>query len=133
VGVNVRENLTDIARNLRKHSTEAEKRLWLKLSKRQLEGHKFRRQQPKGKYVVDFVNYEKRTIIELDGGQHAVEKKKDRKRDNWLEQQGFRILRFWDNEVFENLEGVLETVRDRLLSPSLNPSHQGREEFLRDE
>ena len=101
MGVNVRKSLTDIARNLRKHSTEAEKRLWLKLSKRQLEGHKFRRQQPIGKYIVDSVNYEKKIIIELDGSQHAVEKKKDLKRDNW--------------------------------SPSLNPSHQGREEFLRDE
>lgn len=132
MGVSMRKNLTDKARKLRKRSTEAEKRLWLKLSRRQLEGYKFRRQQPIGKYIVDFVNYEKKIIIELDGGQHAIEKMKDRKRDNWLEQKGFRVLRFWDNQVFENVEGVLEAVRNRLLSPSLIPSHQGREESFRD-
>jgi len=77
---------------------------------------KFRRQQPIGKYIVDFVSFEKRIVIELDGGQHSAEQERDRERDNWLSKQGFKVLRFWDNEVLQNLEGVLEVIRDRCLS-----------------
>ena len=117
---------TDLAKTLRKRTTEAEKLLWQKLRGRQLEGFKFRRQQPIGRYIVDFVSFEKRLVIELDGGQHAIAKEEDKKRDRWLNQEGYVLLRFWDNEVFENLEGVLETIRRRLLSPSPSPSHQGR-------
>lgn len=122
----MKSNLTNIARKLRKESTEAEKLLWWQLSRRQLEDLKFRRQQPIGKYIVDFVNFEKKLIIELDGGQHANQKDKDNERDNWFRNQGFEVLRFWNNEVFENLDGVLEVIRGRLLSPSPGPSHQGR-------
>lgn len=122
----MKKNFTGIARELRKRSTEAEKLLWRRLSRRQLEGFKFRRQQPIGRYIVDFVNFETKLIIELDGGQHATQKDQDKKRDNRFEQQGFEVLRFWDNQVFQNLEGILELIRSRLLSPSSDPSHQGR-------
>lgn len=116
-----------IARNLRKNSTEAEKVLWHRLKNKQMEGFKFRRQQIIGRYVVDFVNFERKLVIELDGSQHIIEKKRDRERDHWLQTQGFEVLRCWNNEIFENLDGVLEVVREKLLSsPSPNPSHRGR-------
>ena len=111
----------NIARNLRKNSTEAEKILWQRLKNKQLEGFKFRRQQIIGRYIVDFVNFERKLVIELDGSQHAVEKEKDWKRDHWLQAQGFEVLRYWNNEVFENIEGVLEVIREKLLAPSPDP------------
>ena len=122
----MKKNFTDFARELRKRSTEAEKLLWRQLSRRQLEGFKFRRQQPIAGYIVDFVNFETKLIIELDGGQHATQKDEDTKRDKWFEKQGFEVLRFWDNEVFENLQGILEIIRSKLLTPSPGPSHKGR-------
>lgn len=125
MGVIMKKNFSEIAKELRKGSTKAEKLLWRRLNSRQLEGFKFRRQQPIGQYIVDFVNFETKLIIELDGGQHATQKDKDNKRDNWFEQQGFEILRFWDNEIFENLQGVLEHVRSRLLAPSPTPPTRG--------
>jgi len=111
----MKSNFTDIARRLRKQSTNVEKLLWQRLKGRQLEGYKFRRQQPVGSYIVDFINFEKRIIIELDGGQHAIEKDMDKKRDNWLKAEGYKVLRFWNNEIFENIEGVLEVIRKKLL------------------
>ncbi len=105
------------AKNLRKNVTDTEKYLWNFLRGNQLEGFKFRRQQPIGKYIIDFVNLERKIIIELDGGQH-LENKEDKLRDRWLEEQGYEVLRFWDNEVFMNIEGVLEFIRKKLLSPS---------------
>lgn len=117
---------TDIARILRKRSTNAEKLLWQKLKSRQLEGYKFRRQQPVGPYIVDFVNFGKRIVIELDGGQHAIKEESDKKRDAWLKTEGFQVLRFWNNEIFKNLESVVGVIRNRLFSPSPSPSHQGR-------
>ena len=75
---------------------------------------------------IFFVNFEKKLIIELDGGQHKIQKEEDKERDNWLEEQGFEVLRFWNNEVFESLEGILDVVREKLLSPSPIPSRQGR-------
>jgi very-short-patch-repair endonuclease len=126
VGVTMANNFTNFARTLRRRSTNAEKLLWHNLQGKQLECYKFRRQQPIGPYIVDFVNFEKRIVIELDGGQHAIEKENDIKRDTWLNSEGFEVLRFWNNEIFENLEGVLDVIRKKLLSPSPNPSHQGR-------
>ena len=117
---------THMAKILREQSTTAERLLWQQLRSKQLEGYKFRRQEPIGRYIVDFVNYEKRIVIELDGGQHAIDKENDQIRDNWLKTEGFKVLRFWNNEIFENLEGVLEIMRKELLSPSPDPSHQGR-------
>ena len=119
-------NFTNIARMLRKRSPNAEKLLWHHLRGKQLEGYKLRRQQPIGPYIVDFVNFEKRIVIELDGGQHAIKKGSDKNRDAWLKAEGFKVLRFWNNDIFENLEGILEVIRKRLLSPSPGPSHQGR-------
>jgi very-short-patch-repair endonuclease len=80
-----------------------------------LEGFKFRRQAPIGKYLVDFVSFERKLIVEVDGGQHAVEIEKDQERENWLFTQGFNTVRFWNNEVLQNLEGVLEAIRDGIV------------------
>jgi len=118
MGKSTGRKLIRTARELRKNATEAEKLFWQKIRNKQLAGIKFRRQQPIGPYVVDFVSFEKGLVIELDGGQHAVDKEKDRERDLWLNSRGLEVLRFWNNEVFENMEGVLEVVRKRLLSPS---------------
>ncbi len=107
--------LTRYAKALRKNATDAEKILWQKLRARQVAGIKFRRQQPIENYIVDFVSFEKRIVIELDGGQHATAKEKDHNRDRLLAESGFRVLRFWNNEVFENLEGVLEVIRRKCL------------------
>ena len=107
--------LTTIAKNLRKNSTDAERILWQKLRAKQLSGIKFRRQQPIKNCIVDFVSFEKRLIIELDGGQHAKNKLNDQNRDSILSEDGYTVLRFWNNEVLENLEGVLERVRQACL------------------
>jgi very-short-patch-repair endonuclease len=80
-----------------------------------MEGVKLRRQALLGKYIVDFVSFEKKLILEVDGGHHALERDKDEQRALWLESQGFRILRFWNNEVLQNLEGVLEAIRENIL------------------
>lgn len=120
------KELIKIANQLRKRSTEAEKIPWNHLSNKQMEGFKFRRQQIVGRYILDFVCFEKKLAIEVDGGQHDTEKEKDCKRDHWLNSQGFEVLRFWNCDVFDSLEAVLEVVRHKLLSPSPCPSHQGR-------
>ncbi|MBT8330779.1 MAG: endonuclease domain-containing protein [Deltaproteobacteria bacterium] len=115
------------ARKLRKNPTKAENLLWQRLRNSQLEGFKFRRQQPIGVYIVDFVNFEKKIVIEIDGGQHAILKEKDKLRDSWLHAEGFEVMRFWNNEVFENIDGILEAIRNKLITPSPNPfHHQGR-------
>ena len=98
------------ARRLRSNATEAEKRLWSKLRDRQLAGHKFRRQVPIGPYVVDFFCPEQKLIIEIDGGQHAVEAALDEKRTDWLESEGYRVVRFWNNDVLGNTDGVLDAI-----------------------
>ncbi len=104
----MRTKFTNIARNLRKNSTDAENLLWRHLRAGRLEGLKFRRQQPIGNHIVDFVCFEKRLVIEVDGGQHGTEK--DSKRDKWFAEQDFRVLRFWNNEVLGNISGVLEVI-----------------------
>jgi len=103
---------------LRKNATDAERILWGKLRNKQLTGVKFRRQQPIGGYIVDFVTFERKVVVELDGGHHKAQgqKEKDEARNLWLRRQGYEVIRFWDNEVFENLEGVLETIREKLLT-----------------
>ena len=112
-----KRNKITIAKKLRINSTDTEKYLWKYLRGKQLTGFKFRRQHPVGKYIVDFVNLERKIIIEVDGGQHS-ENKKDKLRDKWLKEKGYEVLRFWDNEVFTNVEGVLEVIREKILSPS---------------
>ncbi len=122
-------NLTYAAKNLRKRFTDVERLLWRLLRARQIEGLKFRRQEPIGRYIVDFVCFESKVIIEVDGGQHSIETEKDKERDEWFKSQGFKVLRFWNNEVLTNTEGVLEVIRANCLShPPLNPlpSREGR-------
>ena len=89
------KDLTGIARRLREHSTDTERHLWRHLRVRQIEGFKFRRQQRVGSYVVDFVNLEKKVVVELDGGQHALDPG-DKIRDEWLKAEGYKVLRFWE-------------------------------------
>jgi very-short-patch-repair endonuclease len=117
------KGLTGVAGKLRKHSTDTERHLWRYLRDRQIEGFKFRRQHPIGHDVVDFVNFEKKVILELDGGQHALHPD-DRMRDEWLRAEGYKVLRFWDNQVLSNLEGVSDTIRDALLTPHPDPLPQ---------
>jgi len=112
--MNNQSTLRQKAKALRNNMTDAEKRLWIELRRRRLLGCKFRRQQPLGSYIVDFVCLSERLIIELDGGQHARELAYDRCRDHWLTEQGFTVLRFWNNNVFENIEGVLQRITDEL-------------------
>jgi very-short-patch-repair endonuclease len=100
---------------MRAQPTDAERRLWSKLRFLQLEGLKFRRQAPIGAYIVDFVCFPMQLIIEVDGGQHALDERRDARRTAWLESQGFRVLRFWNNEVLSNTEGILETIRNFVL------------------
>jgi len=132
----VKSNLTQLARTLRTNQTDVERLLWQHLRSKQLAGAKFRRQQPIGNYIVDFVSFDKKLIIELDGGQHAENENRDRQRDEWLTSQGFKILRFWNNDVLENSEGILESIMEHL-SPSPRPypeghtSHEKRGETIR--
>ena len=98
------------ARNLRKKATDAEQKLWSLLRRRQLEDHKFRRQEGIGNYIADFLCYEKRLIIELDGGGHLDTQHRDAKRTQWLESQGYKVLRFWNDAVLKEPEGVLEVI-----------------------
>ncbi|HEV3146095.1 MAG TPA: DUF559 domain-containing protein [Gemmataceae bacterium] len=119
----------DFARQLRKNMTDAERRLWAELRYRQLEGAKFRRQAPVGNYIVDFVTFEKKLIIELDGGQHAEQTEEDAIRTAWLESQGFRVLRFWNHLIFEDLEMVMQAIWNELVqTPHPNPPPQGGRE-----
>ena len=99
-------NLTEAARELRMRMTDAERVLWQRLKAKQLDRFKFRRQEQIGRFIVDFVCFEKRIVIEADGGQHAVERLKDEERTQWLNSQGYTVLRFWNNDILTNIEGV---------------------------
>ena len=121
-------DLDDFAKTLRTSSTDAEKLLWKHLRGKKLFGLKFRRQEPIGRYIADFVCYERRVIIELDGGQHSIDKEKDQERDRWFRGEGFRVLRFWNNDVLSQTEEVLETIMKNCLespSPSSPPIKGG--------
>ena len=121
------EHRTNLAKALRHRMTDTERRLWTHLRAHRLAGDKFKRQQPIGPYIVDFVCFGARLVIEVDGGQH-LGSDADRIRDAWLEEQGYRVLRFWDNEVLTNLPAVLERIAG-FLSPSPPPlSREGRGE-----
>ena len=104
------------ARELRERSTDAERLFWSRVRAHRLHGYKFKRQQPVGKYIVDFVCFEARLIVELDGGQHAGQRT-DAVRDAWLSDEGYRVLRFWNNDVLTNIEGVIETMAKHLQHP----------------
>lgn len=116
--IKVRVNNIPLARSLRKYQTNAERLLWFRLRNRQLDGFRFRRQERMGSYIVDFICFAKKLIIEIDGGQHNEDdrKKRDKKRTNWLISEGYSVLRFWNNEVIGNLDGVLEKIREALLN-----------------
>ncbi len=103
---------TAIARKLRNNLTEAEKHLWYVLRAENL-GYKFRRQAQIGKYFIDFVCYEKKLVIEIDGGQH-FESSDDKIRDAWLRSQGFKVLRFWNSEVLKNRDAVVQKIIEHL-------------------
>jgi very-short-patch-repair endonuclease len=111
---------TGRARNLRKTATDAESALWHRLRSRSLGGHKFVRQEPIGRYIVDFVCRERRLIIEVDGGQHA-DNQRDAVRDKWLADHNYRVLRFWNNDVLGNMVGVLETIVTALAEAPPHP------------
>ena len=118
---------------LRKNMTDAEQKLWSHIRKEQLNGYKFRRQQPIGPFVVDFVCLPKKLILEIDGGQHNSEEciKTDNQRTIYLESKGFTILRFWNNEIFDNIQGVLEQIINTLNSISLQTLNL-RENYVND-
>jgi very-short-patch-repair endonuclease len=124
--VGVSSDMNTIAKTLRNRPTDTEKVLWRYLRAKQMEGHKFRRQEPIGKYIVDFVCHEKQIVIEVDGGQHLIDR--DTERDKWLNEQGYKVLGFWNNEVLTNIEEVLEVIRENCLShPPLTPPIKGGE------
>ena len=106
--------LKGFARTLRRQQTEAEKRIWGHLRSREFKGIKFRRQQPLGPYIADFCAYEKRIVIELDGGQHALTQEEDAKRTDFFQKSGYKVIRVWNNEVLINTEAVLEYIRQNL-------------------
>lgn len=98
------------ANSLRKNQTDAESMLWYRLRNRGLNGYKFRRQVPIGPYIADFVCMEMRLVVELDGGQHAEQVTYDHEREGFLRSEGYVVVRYWNNEVLGNLDGVLETL-----------------------
>lgn len=116
--------LTKRVRGLRNNPTEAEKLLWKKLQHEQL-GFKFRRQHPIGRFIVDFINIETGLIIEADGGQHA-DNADDIERTKWLESQGYKVIRFWNNEVLGNIDGVLQVIDETLKALPPNPPSRKR-------
>jgi very-short-patch-repair endonuclease len=102
------------ARHLRRNMTKAEKRVWQILRSHGMDGYKFRPQVPFGRYVADFACHEARLVIEIDGGQHEPPAYREDERSQFLQDQGYRVLRFWDNEVMANLEGVHQLIADAL-------------------
>jgi very-short-patch-repair endonuclease len=100
--------------------TDAARLMWGRLRKKQLHGYRFRRQHPIGPYIVDFVCLETSLIIELDGGQHQDQVEKDKLRYEWLMQQGFQVLRFWNNQVFNEIDAVLGQIASQLSNSKFN-------------
>jgi len=105
-----RKSSTANAKEMRKNFTDAELKLWKRLRNRQTDGEKFRRHQPIGKYIVDFVCQERKLVVEVDGGQHGEQIAYGNERTAWLESEGYRVLRFWNNEVLEDVEIVLDVI-----------------------
>jgi very-short-patch-repair endonuclease len=111
------------AKRLRRDQTDAERVLWFHLRGHRLRGLKFKRQVPLDRYVVDFFCADARLIIELDGGQHAIRTEQDASRTKILEAMGYLVLRFWNNDVLQNTEGVLEEILNTLLQHRSEPPH----------
>jgi len=106
----MRSYLTKLAKQFRRKMTDAERVLWSHLRAKRLNNLKFRRQQPIGNYIVDFICFEKKIIIEVDGGQHMENKKTDLKRTQWLNEKGYRVIRFWNNDIMQNISGVYKEI-----------------------
>ncbi len=115
--------LTGAAKRLRRDMTDAERVLWREVRAHRFAGFKFKRQEPLGLYVVDFVCYAAKLIVELDGGQHADQREADAERTRWLESRGFRVIRFWNNEVLANTGGILQEIEKMLGTDPSPPLH----------
>ncbi len=118
----IKPNAVKNSRALRSKMSDAERLLWKHLYQRQIHGCKFRRQHPIGHYIADFICLDRQLIIEVDGGQHAEQEMYDQQRTAWLNQQGFTVLRFWNNEVLENIEGVMAVIWQSLDLETQPPS-----------
>ena len=115
-------NLLNNAKSLRSNQTDAEMQLWYHLRAHRFMGLKFKRQKPIGAYIVDFVCIERKLILELDGGQHAENVGYDERRTKFLESEGYQVLRFWNNQVLQEMDSVLEVIRIEIaLSPTPLP------------
>ena len=116
------------ARTLRQSMTKAEIRVWQMLRAHRTNGHKFRRQVPIGRYIADFVCHDARLVVEIDGGQHDCSSPREAGRSSFLQTQGYRVLRFWNNEVLANPDGVHETIVNALAAspPPCPPPSRGR-------
>jgi len=113
------------SRELRNNATVPERKLWQHIRNRQLSGVRFNRQVPIGPFICDFVARTPKLILELDGGQHAVRTIEDERRTRFLEGRGYRVLRFWNNDVLENVDGVAAVIQAALKdTPSPSPSHE---------
>jgi len=113
------------ARELRNNATPTERMLWRELSARKVAGLRFNRQVPIGPYVCDFVARSAKLIIEVDGGQHGWQADEDATRTRYLEAQGYRVIRFWNSDVLERLEGVVAEIAEAIAAlPSPNPSRK---------
>lgn len=115
------------AREMRRRPTEPERRLWQRLRGKQLDGYKFRRQHPIDRFIVDFYCHAALIAVEIDGESHANQQEYDRERTAWLESAGLRVIRFTNNEVMHNMEGVLVTIIESCKNPHLSPPPQGEE------
>jgi very-short-patch-repair endonuclease len=120
----VHPRLLEHARQLRRPMTPAEAKLWRQLRGRQITELKFRRQHPLGPFVVDFYCPNAKIVIEIDGDSHALQEKYDRERTDWLNARGYRVLRFFNREVLQNIDGVLTKILEACAqaSPSARPS-----------
>jgi len=125
---------TELGRKLRHDETPAERVLWQRIRDRQIEGIKFRRQQPIGDYIVDFMSCDRKLIIEIDGGQHNEDLAlgQDEIRTRWLTNRGYHLMRFWNNEVLGNLDGVMARIQEEISkspSPFLSSPVEGEEDW----
>ena len=113
------KNLKELARSLRKNMTDAERRVWSKIRRKQLKEFQFYRQKNIGDYIVDFYCPAAKLIIEIDGGQHYLKEsiEKDEAREKFLSDLGFRVLRFSNSDVFKNIEGVVTEIYNHLENP----------------
>ena len=127
MGVATRAMANERAKHLRRNRTSAERRLWRELRQLKQIGCKFRQQVPIDHFIVDFACLSHRLIVEVDGGTHSTDREvaRDARRERYLKEQGFRILRVWNADVRENMEGVMDTIVVPLDTPTPDPSPQG--------